>query len=349
MKNVVLSLLLVVTLSLVFGAQEAFAVVPNCTVDDGTIEKLTGDQMYIATTTGQLAKLQIGGLPMTDKGKFCIVGDFKVGGIGSNKLCTDVSLDPSSGSPSVDWPMYCITFNSDSRLYSVDRKTGDLTKIGPNDGRLLINCDVNKLVNTLNTFEIDTGGLAYAGGFMGRWFQLDLTTGCLQILKDFLVDKDDTGSPTRLKLSGDGAYELVSATMFVTASDCDVLHNPLSAHTVAANGHVDTGALGCGPNEDGLYNINLATNVVTFISTTGLVDTFAMDMRAFDGNLCQVSKGGTLSEQQQDGTIIGTTATSNLIGGGLLFANGGTALQQLVGGILVEINKFNLLIDLIFS
>jgi len=337
-KNVVLPLVLVITISLVFSTQDAFAVEPNCTVDDGTIEQITGDQMYIATTGGQLAKLQIGD---ADKGKFCIVGDFKVGGAGSNKACTDIALD-STVSPNT---LFCVTFGSDASLYSVDRKTADLTLIGIMEQ----NGNVNLKIKQINTFEIDTGGLAYAGGFDARWWQLDLTTGHLIILKDFLVDKDDTGSPTRLRLSGDASYELVSAEMFLTAQDCDDLHNPASGHTVAINGHVDTGALGCGPGEDGLYRLNLVTNVVSFVSTTGLVDAFAMDMRAFDGNLCQVSKGGTLSEQQQDGTIIGTTATSNLIGGGLLFANGGTSLQQLVGGILDEINKLNLLIDLIFS
>jgi len=344
-KNVVLPLVLVITLSLVFGAQEAFAVIPNCTVDDGTIEKLTGQQMYIANTAGQLAKLQIGGLPMTDKGKFCIVGDFKVGGVGSNKKCTDIGLDPSSGSPSVNWPLYCVTFKSDSSLYSVDRKTADLTFIG----KLEQNGNVNDIIKQINTFEIDTGGLAYAGGFDGRWWQLDLANGHLTIRKDFLVDKDDTGSPTRLNLSGDAAYDLDTATMLVTAQSCAVLHDPASGHTIAVNGHDDT-AVGCAADEDGLYSINLVTNVVSFVSTTGESNAFAMDMRPFtDGNLCLVTKGGTLTELQIDGTFVSTSATTNIVGGGLLFANGGTALQQLVGGILDEINKFNLLIDLIFS
>ena len=346
MKNVVLPLVLVITISLVFGTQEAFAVLPDCTTDDGTIESLTGDQMYIATTTGQLAKLQIGGLPMTDKGKFCIVGDFKVGGAGSNKKCTDIALD-STSSPN---PLYCVTFGSDSTLYLVDRKTGDLTI----KGKLEQNGNVNKVISSINTFDIDTGGLAYAGGFDGRWWQINLSDGHLTIRKDFLVDKDDTGSPTPLKLSGDAAYELVSATMFVTAQDCDILHNPASGHTNGANGHVDTGALGCGPNEDGVYNINLVTNVVSFVGTTGLVDAFAMDLAASTNNLCGVTRGGTLFEIQQDGTSVGTMTTSNIAGCAtfpicLLFANGGTSLQQLVGGMLVEINKLGLLLDLIFS
>ena len=338
-------LVLVITISLVFSTQDAFAVIPNCTTDDGTIETLTSDQMYIATTDGQLAKLQIGGLPMIDKGKFCIIGDFKIGGTGSNKKCTDVSLDSSAGVP---YPMYCVTMGGDSRFYTVDRKTGDLTKVGVNDGKLLRNCNPNDPITQINTFEIDTGGLAYVGGFDGRWWQLDLTAGCLT-LRGLLVDKDDPNPNNGLNLSGDAAYELVGAKMFVTGQNCDDLHHPLSAHTVAANGHVDTGALGCGPGEDGLYLINLVTNVVSFVSTTGQVDAFAMDIRPIDGNLCGVTKGGTLFELDQDGSQITTMATSNIVGGGLLFANGGTALQQLVGGILVEINKFNLMLSLIFS
>jgi hypothetical protein len=340
-KNVVLPLVLVISLSLVFTTQDAFAVIPDCTTA-GIKGTLTTDQMYIATVDGKLAKLQIGGLPMTDKGKFCIVGPFNTAA-GANKKCTDIALDSSVAAP---FPMYCVTFNSDSRLYSVDRNTGAVTEIG----KLLRDCDVTKHIKSINTFEIDTAGLSYVGGFDGRFWNIDLATGCLTF-RALLVDPDDPNPTNGLNLSGDGAYELIQADMFLTAQRCDKLHGPLSGHTVAANGHVDTGvgSVGCAVGEDGLYNVNLVTFDVTFIGTTGQKDAFAMDMRPFDGNLCGVTKGGTLFELKQDSTPVATMATSNIVGGGLLFANGGTALQQLVGGILVEINKLNLLVSLIFS
>jgi len=320
-KNVVLPLVLVITISLVFSTQDAFAVEPNCTVDDGTIQRLSIDQMYIATTNGKLAKLQIGGLPMTDKGKWCEIGDFKVNGMGDNKKCTDIALDSSVPRP---YPLYCVTFMDDSRLYSVDRKTGVLTEIG----LLLSDCDVTKQIKQINTLEIDTAGVVYAGGFNGRLWNVDLNTGCLTF-RALILDPLDNKF---LNLSGDGAFDLIDANLFITSQNCK------------DHGHVE-----CANGDDGLYKINLVTFDATFIGTTGQKNAFAMDMLPFNGNLCGVTKGGTLFEIKQNADPVLSLATSNIIDGSLLFANGGTALQQLVGGILVQINKLNLLVSLIFS
>ena len=306
-----------------FSTQDAYAD-PDCSKST-----ISFDDMYIASKDKFLAILEV------SSGIWCKVGNFLEGS--TLRDLTDIALD--STGVGLD-PLYGLGFDTtgNSKLWLIDRGTGALTLVGP-----LRDCTGSgNIIKSINALDIDTGGIAYAAGHDGRLWNVDLTDGCV-VFRALLVDPLAPGKG--LNIAGDLAWDLNDGNMFVTAKDCSKLHRP-AAPGVPHGGHADT----CANGDDGLYKIMVidASFDTVFIGTLGFPNVFAMDLLAFSDTLCAVTRGGTLLEVTKWGAPVKDMPT-DILGAAttLLFANGGTALQQLVGGLLIPIEKAQLLLDLI--
>jgi hypothetical protein len=185
--KVVMALVLVMSISLIIGYQNAYAAQPDCTTA-GIREGLTNKELYVGDEDGKLWKVHI------DDGLSCSLGTMKTPA-GATVRCTDVGLDPTT-SPAT---LYCITF---SDLYTIDRDDVEAHFIGN-----LMDGIVN--VVDMNAMEIDSAGVAYAAAISGNFYGLDLTDGSLSFRKDL-------GHPS----AGDLAWYPPTGKMYWTSTDC---------------------------------------------------------------------------------------------------------------------------------
>lgn len=190
--------------------------------------------------------------------------------------------------------LYCITF---SDFYMIDRDDVEAHFIGN-----LMDGIVN--VVDMNAMEIDSAGLVYAASISGNFYTIDKTDGSLSFRKDL-------GHPS----AGDLAWYPPTGKMYWTSTDC-----PSPA---------------CSPanSKNGLYVIDLVTNIATFIDSTGFNNMFAGDFAPGQVNMHFVNLAGKLFEFEKDADIVGAPIDTSPT----VRAFGGTANTALVGGLKVAI------------
>lgn len=300
MHRIILPVLLAFAIITAVSVQEADAAL-TCGVG---FEFILNNELYIGDTTGVLNKVDV------NDAKSCVVGPFKIGGIGPNLSCTDVALDPTKMSVYGTPELYCVTFTD---LFIVDQQTGSLTFVGN-----LLNGIV--FVTDVNALEIDSAGVAYAAAFNGNLYRVNLGTGAVLILNNL-------GVPS----SGDLAWDPLTGKMFWTSSHCGLKLGDSTAL-----------ALPCGAGTDGLWLIDLfaAPPTASFIIDTGFPNVFAADFAGAAGNICFVNEDGTLFELKTDGSFVKSMLTDPLV-----LAFGGTANTLLVGGIEVILDSVALIIS----
>ncbi len=263
----------------------------------GVRNLLAADHMYVGTTNGSLVKVDA---VDPDKGTTCIFPNFMTEeSSGTVLICQDLALHPTNGL------LYCIFGN---KLYTINR---DEPEKSPDAiGSLK---DGGFTINKINALEFDHGGNLYAARNNGG-FACDNTGGSfydVNVNNAKLTFRGNLGG----KSSGDLIYNHVGANMFWTSECCP----------------------GCVPGNDGLFVINLNTNMATFKVDLGHTDVFAGDM-VTSGNICYVTKQGILFETDNAGNVIGLDMDIGAL------ANGGTANQILVGGVSLIIDKISLLL-----
>jgi len=298
-----LGLVLVLPILLVISTQDAYAVPPDCTT-----ATLFSNEMYIVSNTGQLHKIDIN----TNPAATCLLGDMKVGGVGANIQCTDIALDPTTNPDA----MYCVTMGQSSALYTINRLTGDAAFVGD----LCRNGDcLNKRVKDVNGADFDFGGLFYAVSQNGNLWRVDKTNGDL----GFLGNLGHTSS-------GDLAYDPVTAQMYWSTRTCPIAQDP-----------------DCAGNKDGLFKINLVAITATFVKALDLQFVFALDFTSV-GELCGLTgvKTGNVSlDQAQFLSTTPASASGVMVKATspVLIANGGTALNLLLGGMEIAVDKLTLI------
>jgi len=321
LNRVLLGLVLVLPILFVINSQDAYAL-PDCV--SGSKATLFGDEMYIVTpfinqpdptpnTPPNLNKLDL------DDATHCVIGTTNLAGSATLITCTDIALRPVVGPDE----LLCITFGSSpGKLFELDRSNGDASL----KGSLFRDGDSTKEVTDLNALECDSAGLCYAWAINGALYLIDPTNGDLGLLAVLPI-----GS------SGDLAWDPVSANMYGTSPSCPILQD------------ADCGA-GVSNEKDGLWRINLVDYSVTFIKSLEKRDVFALDFTAV-GMLCGVT--GEFGSNPDKGIFLSTDTTPlgaiTFISTGncdptlgpitCLIATGGTFLNLLLGGQLVDIDK----------
>ena len=186
-------------------------------------------------------------------------------------------------------------------LYKINRSTTAATFVGNLKNGIIFETNVNAM-------EIDSAGKAYVADIDGNLYNLNLSNGALTL-------RSNLGHPS----AGDLAWDVYTGKMYWTSQTC-------------------SGAE-CSGADDGLWLIDLTTNIATAVKSTNFDSVFAADFLPGEHTMHFVTFAGDLFELKEDGTFVDSGVTFPLV-----HAFGGTANQLLVGGINVALNTTALLI-----